>query len=328
MEPMLFWTMIAVLSAACYALIFARFGFQIRLVALTDVYDLRSAYREDLESNGRLVAYAMAWQGNVLNPLIIGFGLARRRTSFIAAGAIGQLALFSITGQKAVLFSAMFILLLFIAYRRSGKWFGFNAVWGSSLVVIVCALLDTVQNSTLFVSLFVRRFIITSGLLTGYYFDFFSINEKAKYAYSFFSRFFDYPYQATPAFVIGEYYFGSSTTSSNANIWADGFANFGLGGMVTITLIAGGIFWLYDSLMADTDRRLAVLMLGTMSISFASSSLPVILLTHGLGLALLLAFLMPRVRESAVNASTKPLATHAWSAPISRLVRSKGSTAA
>jgi hypothetical protein len=325
LEPKLFWTVVALMSLACYGLIFSRFGFQIRLVALTQVYDLRSAYREDLESNGRLVAYAMAWQANVLNPLVIGYGLSQRQIPLVMVGFIGQLALYSITGLKGVLFSTMLIVLINIAFGLRGKRFGLAAIWGTSSVIIVATLLDFIQNSTLFVSLFVRRLIVTSGLLTGFYFDFFSVNEKAKYAYSFLGGLFDYHYEATPAFVIGAYYFGNPSTSANANVWADGFSNFGYAGVVVVTLLLGGLFWIYDSLMSDTGLRLSVLFLGIPSISLASSSLPVALLTHGIGLVLLLAFLMPQVRRSVATAPMQTVPSSNRAALARRKLVSMGS---
>jgi hypothetical protein len=296
LSPQLYWGLVAALSIACYVIIFLRFGFKIRVVSLASVYDLRGAYRDELATNGRGVAYAMAWQGNVLNPMIVAYGLTHRRPLFVIIGFFGQMALFSITGLKGVLFSTMMLALIFVAFGSIGRWFGINSIWGSTFLVMVSVMTDFLRDSTIMVSLFVRRLIITPGLLSGFYFDFFSTNEMARYAYSFLSPFFEYPYDATPPFIIGLNYFHNAETSANANIWADAFSSFGIAGVLTISLILASIFWLLDCLMADTDIRMAVLMLGLPAIALSNSSLFVTFVTHGLGLVLLLAFLMPKIR--------------------------------
>lgn len=292
--PSLFWIFIATLSLICYAFIIQRFGLKIRLVALADVYDVRYEYREEIAANGALVAYALNWQAKVLNPLVIGFGFTRRKPLLVMLGFLGQLSLFSITGQKGILFSAMLIAVLIVAYGARGLRFGLSAAWGGAVIVGTSVVVDWWQGSIVFVSLFVRRVLMTSGLLTGFYVDFFSTHAKGLYAWSFLSPFFDYPYDRTPPFLIGLHYFNNPATSANANIWADAFANFGNLGVLVVTLVLGSILWVYDSLMADVDRRLAVVLLGVPSLAFASSSLPVVFVTHGVGLVLLVAFLMPR----------------------------------
>ena len=76
-NPRLFWTAIAVLSAAAYILTLRTFGTTIRLVTLQEVYLQREA--AIAVGAGAATRYLMSWQALVINPLLMAFGIARRR---------------------------------------------------------------------------------------------------------------------------------------------------------------------------------------------------------------------------------------------------------
>jgi hypothetical protein len=88
--------------------------------------------------------------------------------------------------------------------------------------------------------------------------------------------------------------------NANANIWADGFANFGYFGMLGATLLTGLWLWLVDSSTNIQNRRLVVLILCIPSLTLADSGLLTDLASHGLALALLIVSILPdQLLESA-----------------------------
>jgi hypothetical protein len=288
---------VAALVVLLYAYVFLTFGFSFRITSLLDVYDVRSDYKTELSGN-RFSAYIVGWLANAINPFLIGFGLVYRRNLFIILGIMGQVILFSITGFKSVFFSFLLILALLFALRRRGKFMGPTLIGGAIAVVCFAFVLDWLVGSHVYTSLFVRRMIITPGLLTGFYFEFFGDQPKALLAHSIFRGFFDYPYDVTPPFLIGRAYFNNVAASANANFLADAFANFGYFGLFLFTTVLGLILWFVDSLTSDLDIRLPSLMLAIPAYSLSNSGLLTTLLTHGMLFTILLILLVPSLVES------------------------------
>src|SRR5439155_18667044 len=108
-----FWALVIIVSAVTDAFIVLQFGLHLRVLSLGDilnVYDLRLDYRYQLSQANALVAYAIGWQSNVLNPLLIVRELTSRKPFPLLMGALGQLGIFEITGFKSLLFSTVLIL--------------------------------------------------------------------------------------------------------------------------------------------------------------------------------------------------------------------------
>jgi len=287
------------LTLGLYVYVVSVFGFRFRLIGLADVYDVRLEYRDSLAEYGGLVAYAVSWLANVLHPLLLALGLIQRRWLMAVISLVGQVMLFSITGLKAVLLSGIFLVAILFTLRARGKRFGSTMVLGLSGMVTVSSVVALWFQAVLFASLFVRRFLHTSGLLTAYYLEFFSENPKAMLGHSVLKGLVKYPYQSSPPFVIGSAYFGSSHMSANANFWADAYANFGYFGLFLFTLVLAVLLWLYDAISQGKDQRITALVLSTPALALGSSGLLTTMLTHGLILALIVAYLLPSPNSHA-----------------------------
>lgn len=288
-----FTILVFLLSAIFYAKVFSVFGFHFNLVALDEVYDVRSEYKDQLQQSGKLVAYAILWQANVLNPYFIARGLVKKNLWLLFFGIFGQLLIYSTTGWKSVLFSSLLIIFLLMTLKSNGKKFGKIILFGFSTLMVVSFLQYVIFTSDFLASLFIRRMIITPGLLSGYYMEFFSSHPKAFLGHSILSHFSKYPYNYPPPNLIGYWYFGSPSTSANANIWADSFANFGLIGVLLFSIVASFVLWLFDSVSQFTDKKVASLLIGIPAFSLTNSALLTGLLTHGILLAILIVYLSP-----------------------------------
>lgn len=289
--PALFWTGILLLSLLLYAQIVSAYGLRINVVSLADIYELRTEYKA---ARGGFVGYAVGWQANAVNPLLIAQGLVSGNVLLLLAGILGQVVIFSITGYKSVFFSGLLLVALLFVLRSKGKRLGASMVWGTAGLVLVSSLLQLWLNSGVLFSVFVRRLIATPGLLTGYYLEFFSQNPKALLGHSIFRSLVDYAYEFPPAIQIGSTYLGDPAISANANLWADAFANFGYGGIFAFTILLGLVMWLFDSVAQGRSMRLTALLFGMPAFFLTNTALLTSLLTHGIGLVLVIVYLMPR----------------------------------
>jgi oligosaccharide repeat unit polymerase len=285
-----FCTLILGLSALCYVTIMYFAGLPRSLPSLFDVYGLREAFKSI--TGPFVLDYAMDWQSNVINPYLIARGLVYKKPVFLVIGLLGQLFIYGESANKAVFFSGLFCIALYFLLKLFRR-LSLGVLFGLTLFVGLCIVADLATHDNTMSSLFVRREMFSPGLLTSQYFDFFSHNPHVMLGHSVLKGFVTYPYAVEPAYLIGDFYFGHANMSANANLWADGYANFGYAGFLLVSLILGCWLWLLDSSAQGRNRKLMVLMVGIPSLVLADTALLTSFANHGLLLLLLLIYLMP-----------------------------------
>ena len=290
-------TSIAIISSIglfLYAIIFAQYGINLDIPSLSDVYSQRAEFRAQVSGFG---AYAFFWLAKAFNPFLIAKGYLEKNKTALTLGVAGQVLLFSMSGLKSVLFSFMLLAGVFIALHKRGKHFGSWVVWGLATLIILTSAVDYYFGISVASSLFVRRFLMVPGLNTGYFFDFFSQNPHAFLGHSVFAPVVDYPYESVPALVVGEAYYGhlnwTLDTSANVNLWADGYANFGVFGVFLFTFALITVLWAADSLSNRKDMMLSVLMLAYPAYALVNTKLQTSMLTHGIIIVLIILYLIP-----------------------------------
>ena len=291
LSPFWFAMLILGLSGVCYGVIFFFAGLHLSVPNLSEVYDVRADFKAYVGSNW-VVDYAMDWQSNVLNPVLISYGLIAQRLWAFSLGILGQFVIYSTGGTKTVAFSILLLLFMFVVFRGARNVY-LRLVGSMAMLVLAAAAVDLVTHSDFVTSLFVRRMIFVPAQLTTLYYDFFSTHPHALLAHSIFKGFISYPYAQDPPLLIGAYYFGGSNMNANANIWADGFANFGYFGMLGATLLTGCWLWLVDSSSSFRNQQLTILILCVPSVALTDSGLLTDLASHGLFLALLIISVLP-----------------------------------
>jgi len=301
--PRTYWLLIAGMSAVFLGVVIVEFGIQLEGLSLENVYALRGEFRQARESSGALAPYFLSWQSKVLNPLLIAYGLTRRNAFALAVGVLLQVYVFSITGQKSVFLSPLLVGGAWIALLRGGRLFGSLAAWGAAGLLTVCSFIAVVGEPIFGladpmrpVSLLVRRLLATPGLLTGYYYDFFSVNPKAHLGHSILKGAVEYPYALPPPQLIGSTYFehiGTVPIAANANFWADGYANFGFPGVIGATVLLAAVLWLLDRLSDGPRGLIACLLVAFPTYSLANTAVLTALLTHGIGLLVVVLYFIP-----------------------------------
>ncbi|HKV75907.1 MAG TPA: hypothetical protein VJN95_15410 [Gemmatimonadales bacterium] len=280
------------------------FGVSLHLPSLSEVYGVRSEYRETLTHANPITGYAVAWFGSTIMPLLIVDGLVNRRWWVIIVGMLGEALVFSISASKSVALSGFFIAALWVIYRPGGRRMGLFIAASLTGIVLLSIIADMFGGGLTLASLFIRRALVTPGLLTGEFYEFYSGHPLILMGSSVLRPLAGYQYDAAPAYVIGSVYFGDSTIAANVNIWGDAFANFGLTGIIVFAVLFGAVLWLFDSLARGRSPSMTCLMLGFPAFMLTNSAFQTVLLTHGLGLTLCLALLLPS-RPVAASESTR-----------------------
>ena len=101
---------------------------------IASVYGTRAHFSETQAANPGS-AYILPWLGNVIYPLLVALGLSRSRPFLLSLGVVGQMLIYTISGLKTVLFSVLFLPLLFAAIRLRRRSFGTLAIWGGVSVL-------------------------------------------------------------------------------------------------------------------------------------------------------------------------------------------------
>ena len=286
--------MLLLTAAAAAAYVALTVGINLQLPSLSDIYDTRAAYGEELAASGGLVAYAVVWSANVIGPLLIALGLRQRRFALLVVGILLELMIYGVTGFKTALFASFLVVTLFVLLlpRRGGRgdwlpWLASGAIGGAVLV-------DQYSGSIEATSIFVRRLLEIPGLVTAYYFEFFSDHRPFHLAHSFLGAWFQQPSELTPPQLIGSAYFGPRTWA-NGGLWADGLANFGYVGVLAFSGVLGAIFWVLDVVADGTDIAITGPVVGIFGFVLSNSGLFTTILSHGLAFAILALALLPRL---------------------------------
>jgi len=272
-------------------------GVHFNLMVFVDEYIIRDSFNTRINAYP-LLAYLISWLSDVINPLWLLVSLFRGNRGSASIACMGQAFIFAQSGHKTVLFSVLMILVLyFFSSRFKGKLVLYFVLAITFLMVFSWGI-DLLTDSYFATSIFARRGVHTPGLLTGYYWDYFSDHSILFYSHSFMKSFIKYPYAMAPPFVIGYQYFESVEMAANVNYLADGFSNLGYFGIIVHAGILAMYLYIYDSVSQDMNVDFAALILIVPVLGLVNSALFTCLLTGGLGLLVFLVAMMPAAKSS------------------------------
>jgi hypothetical protein len=260
---------------------------------LLGVYEVRSEY---VAAGIPLGGYLIPWMGSIVNPIFFALFLRKRKWLLVAITIVVQLIIFSATGHKGYLFILPFVFaLIWIIQRKNPLLY-----MGLGLLGVVLAgwLLSSLADNYWASALFTRRTLLIPGQLSFTYYDFFSQNDLVYLSASRLDFFASYPYQLAPPNLIGGVYFGVPTMNANTGITGDAFMNFGFLGLVLWGVLLAVILRLIDTCGRRVDLRVGVAAIAAPALSLTNSGLLTNILTHGLWLALLLLYLLPKRKEN------------------------------
>ena len=287
------WALVVPLLAVAYSFAARSGQLSIQAPSIGAAYVHRASYRLFLSRQGLALGYLIPWTGNVLNPFLMSYGWVKRKLWWFALGALGQIALYSLTGFKSVLLSPGFIVLIYVSLRRNGQNFGRDLLVACGGVTALALAAYWIVGNTFVIDIIVARVFAVPGVLAGFHVEFFSSHPYTLFSDTFMKYFISPRYPLPTPFIIGDAYFGSTALSANASLFVDGFAGLGPLGVVFISVAAGVVLHMIDSAVASKDWRLMAGVFGIAGFTLANTALTTSLLTHGLLLATVIGLLLP-----------------------------------
>jgi hypothetical protein len=275
--------------------VLATAGLNLELPSLNDVYGVRADLAAKEESDA-LLSYVVPLLAGVVNPVVLARGLWARKCGWVLAGVLGQVFVYSVSGNKTAVLSPIALAGVYLLLRSRRPPAASACLLAAPVVSVAIVLIDRLTRSVDgdLTSLIVRRFLVTPGLLTAGYVQVFDDIDKAQLAHSILSPFFDYPYAVEPPYLVGAAFFGDPETHANANLLADGFANFGYPGMVAACLVAVVLLWAIDDAAEGLPLGFACLTVLMPALALADSGILTTMLTHGFLATVVLLALAPR----------------------------------
>lgn len=292
----LYWGLIGLLTLGAIGIVLESFGVPRSLPSLASIYEVREDYRAELQAGGRLVALSITWLVNIVGPLLLAVGLVWRRWRPAAIGVGVELLAFAVTGYKSALLAPAAIVAVYVLIRYGSQMLGSVLSIGAVALVGTAVFLDAITNQIILTSWLVRRLLVTPGLVAGRFFEFFSENGFAHLGHSVLAGIIQPPYALSPPELIGLAYDGR-IYSANANFWADGFANYGVTGILLATLVVAVVAYFTDSVsnrLASPNRQVITLLLIQPAITLSNSAVITSLVTHGLLMVVIVVLCAPR----------------------------------
>lgn len=270
----------------------------------TEIYELRSATDERWEQGGGAFgSYAIYWLGSFSFPFLYSFGRIIRRRSLTLVGLLGPVALYTVLQFKALLFAPILLVTIDLLLKKKQTLFTTVFTFMLTGLLILCILLNLLfpgEFADLIIGLVpFRMFSVPAQLMLQYY-DFFENHQQTYFSHvRGVSLIMQYPYPYALPEVIAVAYYGVGK-GANASMWAmDGLAGFGLIGIIVVSIICCGLFWVFDCLAALHDTRLTGVAVSYIALLLTSASLFTTFFSGGLLFLMLTLSVLPKQNFSS-----------------------------
>ncbi|WP_281541800.1 hypothetical protein [Maribacter aestuarii] len=164
---------------------------------------------------------------------------------------------------------------------------------GLALIAIISIPFFDADNNMVAVIIF-RRLMFIPSLLDYAYYDFFDGNHLY-WSSGFLKGLIEYPYDETPARLIGEIYFDRPDMAANNGIISDGFTNAGFIGVILNIFLLGTFFSVVKN--SNVDSRFYGIFFFFIYNIF-TTTFSTVLVTHGGIILILLTLLVLRRKNS------------------------------
>lgn len=271
-------------------------GFSRFNLDLSNVYDFRHSTSELLNSWG--MGYLVYWTTNVFGIVLLVSGLANKNVFIVAVSLLLFVVWFGLTSYKSVLFYPLIVILLYYVTRYTKSLYAYPL--SLSFLPIISLLDYYLFDDVMLGSLALRRIFFVPSNLAFNYIDFFSINPYVMWSNSIFSNFIWYPYgNLSTASVVGNYIdllYGLNDPDlwANSSFFATGYMHGGILGMLFYSVVVGVILKIVN-IFAVSGVPIYICVTFTFVpfyILFLSSDLFTALLSHGLGVSLLILYFL------------------------------------
>jgi hypothetical protein len=295
-----FWVTVALVDLGFVIWIASIFRTHLQLVSFGDIYELRSD--ADALMAGSRVGYAISWLAGSINPFLMAYALMNKKKLVFIAGMVGELFVYSATGNKTTVLSIGIIIFLYFLTRKDISSFATRLGWslasGLGLIWLISLILE-ISNNTIInyaVGIAYMRTLGLPGLFSAEYYSFFHTHPVTHFSHvTGVNAFIHYPYAKAIGLEIAQSYMGLFDLNFNAHFWAtDGIAGFGLFGVLLMSVICAGLFWVLDFAANGHSPLFAALALVFAAVDIGNTSLFTTIVSGGMFLSVLLLLLLPK----------------------------------
>ncbi len=309
------WTLFAALYLVLNGIV-ALTGPRWQLVNFLDVYDVVRG--QGLAYQNNLYAYAymnLAW---TMNPFLIANALARKNYWLVVIASLMEMYLYGYGGFKSMVFVPLLVIGSYFLVKR------FRQPATKAMLALLAGILISTTGylrnpfsplSFAVNSLYDMRTIGMAGQNTAG-FDYFAYNHGFTYWAHLkgVNKFVRYSFTQDVGNEVGLLEQGGQDTQANTGFLAtDGLSALGLAGVILISFVVGGYFWLVDCAASGHDSAFAVAAFSVPAFVLVNEGFFTSLLSAGTLLTVLLLQFMPLVtadvdRRSAVGRDFLPAA--------------------
>jgi len=297
----LFWTIFFISFALLNVVLLVVFKGNLHFASLKEVYHTRAGGSIVTQQNPA-IGYVSLLLSNVMNPLLMAYGLKTRRRGLVVLGVLGQVLIYSTAAMKSILLSPLIIIMLYYSLKKDrGGWVPKLGLLCAAMFFVLAALAIGHKEGIFFTlaSITLFRSFGLPGCFIGQYLYFFE-----HFPHTYFSHIhgvnllISNPYSMSLGMEIGNFYSGvgkgSQIGNANANFFAfDGIAGFGLPGILIMGVVCAAMFWVLDSCARKNIVAFSASALAPCAIALSNGSLFTNFFGGGIMLWMLLFLVMP-----------------------------------
>ena len=258
-------------------LIISTHGLKLEAPSITDVYSVRTEYKENASS---LSGYAVILGGYIVSPLVILLYLNSKRKLMLFGVPIVLFLtyiIFSSSGIKSIALSIFVIVGFYYLFKYVLK-FGYYLLIFINVFIFINYLIYTfITNDNIIYIHWLRRVVTTSGSTGAKFFDYFVILDNT-------------PTAKAPS-LIANYYF-STNGSANTGFFLEGVGRFGLYGLLINTVLLSLFLILLNAISKKIDKNLLACLLVMVSYAMCNSSFLTVIISYGLFLLTIISYLL------------------------------------
>ena len=252
-----------------------RGGIDLRALYLQSVYDLRSEYTDLGSING----YLVSWCAKAMCPFFLGYYYLEKKYGRCLICIFLQFLLYLSYGFKAYLASiALMVLIYWISSKNNIlEKLTKMLTW----ISVVAVGIDIIGVTRVLLNFFSFRTLFIPAKNQFHYYLFFSQNEHLHMSGTSIGRLFvKYPYTKPIGFIV-ESAFTNSGSNGNTGVFSYAFADFGVVGMILVSLIIVIILWLLDDLTLNIEVGAALAILSYWVFTMNDNSIMITMVTGG-----------------------------------------------
>lgn len=260
-------------------------GFDIRTLNFDNLYGLRS----ENKMNG-ILGYILNWNTKVFFPFYSIYFISNKKKKYAIFTLLMQLSLYLSFGNKAFLFSIIFLYFCFFLITNN-KWVRyFPNIF--SISILLSFITSTYRIGELIIRTIPYRLLFVPAQIQYWYFNIFKNSKKLLYSESFLGILLNTKKDGTATSLLINKYFTNIPieTNSNTGVFGAAYSNGGFISMVIATMIIFIILLLLDSYSLKLQPALIVSAFSYSIFILSDTSLLVSLNTGGIVLLLLLLF--------------------------------------